>query len=376
MTLINYLTRVQFADGVLEEALHSEMERLGKRRPLIVAEEGHLTGAVAERFFSSFPIRTRAEVFASVPRLATETAAQQITGVYRATNSDHLIAFGSSRAIDLAKVARVAITYDEPIAALSNEEGGAQRIGAGLPALLAVPNISGFASAVSDYARVTLTAGGQVLLSSRHLIPSVTICDPTLTLGSDPAASASAAAGVISRGIEAYLSSAYNPPADGLALDGISRIVANTATVLREDDLMARREMMAGSLNSALSLQKGLCAVHAITNALASVSDVEIDPCAVGRIVMPGLVASYRDADARKIDVLKRCMGMDQSQSLSEGLCELMGDFPLPDRLSEMGLSTWHLDQAADAAARDRAIRNGPRALRQNDIRTMLYAAH
>ena len=57
MTLINYLTRVHFADGVLEEALRSEMEVNGKRRPLIVAEDGHLDGAVAERFFSSFPIR-------------------------------------------------------------------------------------------------------------------------------------------------------------------------------------------------------------------------------------------------------------------------------------------------------------------------------
>ncbi len=51
MTLINYLTRVHFADGVLEEATHSEMEAHGKRRPLIIAEEGHLTGATAERFF-------------------------------------------------------------------------------------------------------------------------------------------------------------------------------------------------------------------------------------------------------------------------------------------------------------------------------------
>ena len=38
MTLITYLTRVHFADGVLEEALHGEMERNAKRRPLIIAE--------------------------------------------------------------------------------------------------------------------------------------------------------------------------------------------------------------------------------------------------------------------------------------------------------------------------------------------------
>lgn len=376
MTLINYLTRVHFADGVLEEALHSEMERHGKRRPLIVAEDGHLTGAMAERFFSSFPIRTRAETFASVPRLATETAAQKIARVYRASHCDHLIAFGSNRAIDLAKVARVAIAYDEPIAALSSEEGGAQRIGGGLPDLFAIPNISGFASAVSDYARVKLDAGGQVLMTSRHLTPTVTICDPTLTLGSAPAASASAASGVISRAIEAYLSPVYNPPADGLAVDGLNRIIGSIGIVLKSDDLVARREMMAGSLNSALSLQKGLCAVHAITNALASVSDVEIDASAVGRIVMPGLVACYGEIDPGKTEVLKRSLRIDPRRSLPEGLIDLMRDYPLPDRLAQMGLTRTDLDTASRAAAQDRAIRNGPRILSQSDIQAMLYAVH
>ena len=205
MTLITYLTRIHFADGVLEEALRAEMERLSKRRPLIIAENGHLTGAIAERFFSSFPIRTSAEVFADVAPLATERAAIQISTLYRKTDRDLIIAFGSSQAIDMAKVVRIALAHNEPISALSRDEGGAQRIAKDLPHLIAVPGISGFASAVSDYARVKLMAGGQVLFSSKNLIPNVTICDPTLTLGSAPAASASAASGVISRGIEAYL---------------------------------------------------------------------------------------------------------------------------------------------------------------------------
>lgn len=376
MTLINYLTRVHFADGVLEEALRSEMEQRGKRRPLIIAEEGQLKGPTSERFLSSFPIRTRAETFVSVPRLATETAAQNCARAYRSSECDHLIAFGSNRAIDLAKVARIAITYDEPIAALSSEEGGTQRIGAGLPELFAIPNISGFASAVSDYARVKLDSGGQVLMTSRHLIPTVTICDPTLTLGSKPAASASAAAGVFSRGIDAYLAPGYNPPADGLALDALSRIVRNVATALVDDDLPARREIMAGCLNSALALEKGCCAVHAITNALASVSDVEVDPCAVGRLIMPGLIASYGATDRAKTAELKRSLQVDQSRSLSDSLREIMAGFPLPDRLSQMGFSATHLDRAARAAVHDRAIRNGPRALSEHDIRSILYDAH
>ena len=38
MTLITYLTRVHFADGVLEEALWSELKVNHKSRPLIVTD--------------------------------------------------------------------------------------------------------------------------------------------------------------------------------------------------------------------------------------------------------------------------------------------------------------------------------------------------
>ncbi|MEM1131107.1 MAG: iron-containing alcohol dehydrogenase, partial [Pseudomonadota bacterium] len=223
MTLINYLTRVHFADGVLEEALRSEMERHDKRRPLIISEEAHLTGAMSERFLSSLPIRVRAECFSAVPARPTEAAARRIARIYQDGACDLLIAYGSNRAMDLAKVARIAIAYDEPIAALSAEEGGAQRITNDLPDLYSIPGILGFASAITDYTRVKPDAGGQVLLSSPHLIPEVTICDPTLTLGASPEESACAAAGIFARAVDAYLAPGYNPPAESMALDALRR---------------------------------------------------------------------------------------------------------------------------------------------------------
>ncbi|MEO1469376.1 MAG: iron-containing alcohol dehydrogenase [Pseudomonadota bacterium] len=376
MTLITYLNRVHFADGVLEEALRAELELREKRRPLIVAEMRDLDGALAERFFSSFPIRTSAEAFATVPGIATEAAAMRIAQIYHETGRDTLVAFGAARAIDTAKIARVAIAYDEPLAALSNAEGGTRRIGDRLPDLYAVPGIGGFASAVSDYARAKLNNGGQVLLSSRNLLPTVTICDPTLTLGSSAAAGASAASGTMSRGIESYLSRGFNPPADGLALDGLGRTVRHMARALEEDDLGARREMMAGSLNTALSLQKGHCAIHAITNALASVSGHAIDPCAVGRLLLPGVLRHYAGAMQRKAAPLRMALGLGESADLSDGVAAILADLPLPDTLGDMGLSAADLAAAAETAARDRATDAGPRPLGAEDLHAMLAAVH
>ncbi|MEO1491659.1 MAG: iron-containing alcohol dehydrogenase [Pseudomonadota bacterium] len=375
MTLINYLTRIHFADGVLEEALHSEMEARNKKRPLIVAEAGHLSGSIAERFFSSFPIRSVAETYAAVPPQATEAAALEIAETYRSGDCDLLIAFGSNRAMDIAKVARVAIAHREPLVVLSNDEGGARRIGNDLPDLYSIPGILGFASAISDYTRVRLNEGRQVLISSPRLIPSVTICDPTLTLGASRAESAIAAAGILARGIDSYLSPAYNPPAEGLALDALTRVTDNLSSVMTGESLKARREMMAGGLNSSMSLQKGLCVVHAICNAVASVSPKPIDPSTLGGILIPQLVAFYGiHADARA-EHLKRCLKIDPETDLAAGLTRITHGLPLPRNLAMLGVKREDLHVAAQLASLDRAIGNGPCGLSPAAIEEILTFA-
>ena len=376
MTLINFLTRVHFADGVLEEALYSEIEANGKRRPLVIAEETRLSNVMGERFYSSFPLRSAPITFSDIPNQPTEAAAREIATLYRDNGCDLLIAFGSSRAMDLAKVSRIAIAYDEPIASLSTEEGGARRINGALPCLYSIPGILGFASAISDYARVKLDTGGQVLLSSRNLIPSVTICDPTLTLGASDDDSACAAGGILARSIDSYLSPRYHPPADGLALDALSRVRRSAGGALREDDLSARREMMAAGLNSSLSLQKGLCVVHAICNAIASASEMRLDPSALGGVMIPHLVKFYAADDFDRGQQVKHSLGMTNGETLSEGLLSLTADWGLPQSLSSLGVAAEALPIAAEQALNDRAIVNGPRGISATEIREMLETAH
>lgn len=376
MPLITYLTRIHFADGVLEEALRSEMEAHNKSRPLIIAEGGYLAGVVAERFFTSFPIRTIAETYAAARAQATEAAALEIAEIYRASRCDLLIAFGSNRAMDLAKVARVAIGHQEPLVALSSDEGGACRIGKDLPDLYSIPGILGFASAISDYTRVRLNEGRQVLISSRRLIPTVTICDPTLTLGASRAESAIAAAGILARGIDSYLSPAFNPPAEGLALDALTRVTDNLPLLMAKETLQGRREMMAGGLNSSLSLQKGLCVVHAISNAVASIAPQPIDPSTLGGILIPHLVAFYgRHADGRTAH-LKRCLKIDPADDLAEGIWAISDSLALPGGLAELGIRRADLPRAATLALQDRAIGNGPCRMTIGAVEEILDAAH
>lgn len=375
MTLINYLTRVHFADGVVEEALHSELDHHAKRRPLVIAEADHLTGTAAERIFSSFPARMPVETFSSVTHQATEAAALSIARIYQEGGCDLLIAFGSNRAMDLAKVARVAIAYEEPVAELSSELGGEKRITNALPDLYSIPGILGFASAISDYTRVRLDDGSQVLLSSRHLIPDVTICDPTLTLGASQADTALAAAGILARGVDAFLAPVFNPPADAMALDSVRRTVENIDRAL-DDDLDGRREMMASGLNSSLALQKGLCIIHAIANAIASSANVPIDPSTLGSILIPHLARDYERRGASRLAALKQCLGVGEHDPLGDALDRIMDRFPLAATLAGIGVSELDLERVAVLAVRDRAINNGPVDFTDRDVRSILMAAY
>ncbi|MEL6679688.1 MAG: iron-containing alcohol dehydrogenase, partial [Pseudomonadota bacterium] len=355
MTLITYLTRVHFADGVLEEALWSEVKAMGKARPLVVVDREHAEGPLFERLRAGFPPRSAPAIFDAVPPTPTEAAVASLAGLYSHEGADLLVAFGSASAIDLAKVARIAIAHPEmPLATFSYAQGGSRRIGTALPDLFAAPTITGFGSAVAAHAPVTLGDGERALMMCRKLIPTVTICDPTVTLGASPERSASAGADAVTRCIEAYLSRSYNPPADGIALDGLRRAVAHLDRVLADSgDLEARREMMAATLNGALALQKGLGASHAMNNALRAVAEHPLDQGALSRILLPSVMRFNAEAVPDKRDALAGVLG--DGEDLVGQVEALFARLPLPTRLSDLEIEAELLSPAAQIAAHDLA---------------------
>ena len=368
MTLITYLTRVHFADGILEEALWSEMETANMARPLILSESSHLDSELGERFLSAFPVRTITTQFTNIPHILTERVVRQVAETYIESNCDVLLAFGSARAIDLAKIARIAIAHDEDLETFSCKYGGSRRIGLSLPNLFVVPGISGFGSAVSAHASVVLSSGERTLIMCKKLIPTVTICDPMLTLNSGEEQTAGAGANAITNCVEAYLSKSYNPPAEGIALDGLSRAIHNLPLALQdEENLQARREMMAASLNGALALQKGLGASQALSNALEAMSDKALNQGAINRVVLPAVLRFNEEAACHKFLTLQRIFGLGPDECVADGVNGYFDKLPLPKRLSDLGLDVEQLQEAATVASNDIETNTNPRPVRVSD---------
>ena len=377
MTLITYLTKVHFADGILEEALWS-IKAFKKKRPLVIAEDSFLKSDISERFFAGLPIRSQPEFYTDIPNIPTEEAANKVADLYLSKKCDVLIAFGSSRAIDLAKISRVSIKHPNVgLSTFSYTRGGSKLIGENLSNLIVVPSISGVSSSVSAHSPLVLKSGDRVLLMCKKLIPVVTICDPTVTLGVGEKETASAGADAIANCVEAYISKSYNPPAEGIAYDGLSRAIANLGSVIENpNNINSRREMMAASLNGALAIQKGLGASKAIASALEAVSHKAVDRGVLNRITLPSVLQYNEQSVEDKYDILQKLFNVSKQKKFPEVIEEYFNQLPLVKNLSELDFKKSELIEAASIASDELSSITNPRVLNSSDYHSIMTSVY
>ncbi len=116
-------------------------------------------------------------------------------------------------------------------------------------------------------------------------MPKAAICDPELTYGLPPMLTAATGMDAIAHCMETFMSAAFNPPADGIALDGLTRGWAHIERATRNgQDAEARRQLMSASMQGAMAFQKGLGCVHSLSHSLGGVraracTTARLTPC-------------------------------------------------------------------------------------------------
>lgn len=111
MSLISYLTRIHFADDVLEEAVNLELSAHKVRRPLIVTDEGIVATGLIQRLYDALDRGSDHVTFSDVPANPDEAACRAAADVYREHDCDGIIAFGGGSPIDLAKATALILTH-------------------------------------------------------------------------------------------------------------------------------------------------------------------------------------------------------------------------------------------------------------------------
>lgn len=376
MSLITYLTKIHFADGVLQEAIRAELGLLGIRRPLVVTDAGIVSIGLIDRLLQAIGPDSDSVVYSDTPANPTEEACRAAAELYRQHECDGLVAFGGGSSIDLAKAAGLLVSHGGPLSCYAAIEGGMGRIRDELPPLIAIPTTAGTGSEVGRGAIIVLDDGRKLGLLSPHLIPSVAICDPMLTLGMPPALTAGTGMDALTHCVETYIATSYNPPADGIAIDGLRRAATNIERAVEHgEDIDARREMMAAAMNGALAFQKGLGGVHAISHALGGLSGYSLHHGTLNAVLLPVIIEFNAPAVANRYGMLKQAMELDPRQDLADAIRGLNARIGIPPGLAAMGVDEDAIERAAPLAEEDHTNRTNPRRATADDYRELMRAA-
>ena len=96
MTLITYPTHVHFADDVLEEALHSELERAGCVAPLLLMAHHPQNLELEDRVRAGLPVAAKPDLVTYSPDSDLRSIAKEVASP--GFTPDVIIAFGTARA--------------------------------------------------------------------------------------------------------------------------------------------------------------------------------------------------------------------------------------------------------------------------------------
>lgn len=376
MALINYVTRIHLANNVVDDALPAELHAVDAYRPLILTDARAVDEGLLDRALSAIPTSVETTVFPDTPPVPTEGTAIEAAALFRDRRCDSIVSLGGEVVIDLGKVTGLQVSHAGPLRKYAAIEGGMPRIQDILPPFLAIPTTAGTGNEVGNAAVIVLNDGRKLAFVSPFLIPRVAICDPVLTVGTPPGITAGTGMDAMTHCIETYLARAYNPPADGIALDGLRRVSRHIARAVENGtDLIARSEMMAASINGALAMQKGLGAVHAMSHALGGLSPHRLHHGTLNAVLLPHVLDFNAPAVGHRYLDLKEAFGISGTADLSEAIQSQNARLGLPPSLGAMGVDPEVIDQAAELAERDHTHGTNPRRAMAKDYRDIMRQA-
>src|SRR3954468_10136776 len=340
MAFINYVTQIQFDFGAVR-LLRQECERVGISKPLIVTDPGVKAAGVLQKALDALGGLPYAE-FDQTPSNPTEAAVRAAAAIYRAQGCDGLVAVGGGSAIDCAKGVAIAATHDGPLTRYATIEGGSARITDKGARPIAVPNTSGTGSEVAPGAISIVDDHRKLGFHSWHLVPRPAICDPELTLGLPPKLTAATGMDAIAHCMETFMSAAFNPPADGIALDGLERGWANIERATRNGaDREARFNLMSSSMQGAMAFQKGLGCVHSLSHSLGGV-DPRLHHGTLNALFLPAVVRFNAPADSvrneHRLERMAQAMGLQSAADIPDAIRDMNARLGLPTGLGAMGV--------------------------------------
>jgi len=363
----SFPTTIRFGAGTIER-LPDEAATLGMHKSLIVTDAGFSRTKAFERVRALLP---DAPIYTGIDPNPTEKNVLDGRAFYQQHGCDGVIGIGGGSPIDAAKAIRLKVTHSLDLAEYDDNIGGDAKITGNIPPYIAIPTTAGTGSEVGRSTVITIAkTNRKTVIFSPHLIPSVSIVDPELTLDLPPHITAGTGMDAFTHNVEAYLSKGFQPICDAIALGGAKLASENLPRVMQQPhDVEARGNMLMASMMGAIAFQKGLGATHSLAHPLSS--EFGMHHGTANAVLLPAVLEWNRESVAGRLEDLRKDLGSDPVDRVRE-LNRLCGIAP---RLRDYGIPEGALEMLAGKAIEDGCHQLNPRPCTREDLLQLYRAA-
>ena len=366
-TRFSFPTTIHFGAGARQLA-GPHLAELGLKRPLIVTDRGLaalplIAALKADLEAAGLAVAVYGGVFGN------PTGSQVMNGAaaYKAHEADCVVGVGGGAALDVAKVVGLLATHPGDVMEYVWDHPQVRPIGA-LPYFIALPTTSGTGSEVGRSSVISEedTHVKRVIFSA-SILAKVVFADPELTLALPPAVTAATGMDALTHNIESYLSPAYHPLCDGIALEGVRIGARALLTAVREPgNVQARADMMMSSMMGAIAFQKDLGAVHSCAHALGTVCDLHHG---LANALMIEPVMNFNlEAVPAKFAELAHVVGVPLASGFVPWLAHLKHQIGIAPSLAAVGVKREHFGRLVEIAAKDMCHQTNPRVCSPADF--------
>lgn len=372
----SYPTAIRFGVGRISE-LAEACAAAGMKKPLLVTDRG----------LASLPITVNAldlleaadlgrAMFSEVDPNPNEKNLEAGVAVFKAGGHDGVIAFGGGSGLDLGKLIAFQAGQSRPVWDFEDIGDWWTRADASAIApIIAVPTTAGTGSEVGRAGVLTnsVTHVKKIIFHPK-LLPSVTICDPELTVGMPRIITVGTGMDAFAHCLEAYSSPFYHPMSQGIALEGMRLVKENLPLVVADgSNLDARAEMMSAAAMGAVAFQKGLGAIHALSHPIGAVYNTHHGM--TNAVVMPPVLRMNRPVIEERIARAADYMGIGGGfDGFYDYVLKLRADLGVPDRLAELGVGLDRIDEMTAMALEDPSAGGNPVEMTAENTKALFEA--
>ncbi len=238
----SFPTDIHFGPGA-RKLVAAHLSAQGVKRPLIVTDRGIAPLPMLAAFVADLH-GLDAAVYSEVWGNPVKSQVDNGVRAYKAHRADGVIGLGGGAALDVAKAVALMATHPGEILEYAWDDTHVRPIDRDLPYFVALPTTAGTGSEVGRSSVISDDATHiKKIIFSPKLLARAVFADPELTLDLPPHITAATGMDALTHNVESYLSPAYHPLCDGIALEGVRLAAKSLRTAVREPhNLRARSD--------------------------------------------------------------------------------------------------------------------------------------